>query len=243
MDISLGILLAIAGAALIGSFIQRVTGFGFGVFVMTILPFLMPTYGEATALSGLMAMVNALWTTIRMWKHIDWKKSVALLLTFAVVSFFCIGALGHIDGHSARKVLGVVLVLLSIYFFFLGGRVHIKPTVGSQLTTGVISAAMGGFCAIQGPAAVVYFVSCAKDKDEYMGLISSYLLVTNIFMTCFRAGNGFVTLNVGAAWLCALPMIIVGNLLGTKLYNRLPGAVLRKVIYAYMAVAGVLAVL
>ena len=33
------------------SFIQRTTGFGFGIFIMTMLPFLMPTYGEATTLS------------------------------------------------------------------------------------------------------------------------------------------------------------------------------------------------
>ena len=37
------------------SFIQRTTGFGFGVFIMTVLPYLMPSYGEATTLSGLLA--------------------------------------------------------------------------------------------------------------------------------------------------------------------------------------------
>lgn len=40
------------------SFVQRATGFGFGIFIMTILPFLMPSYGEATALSGLLAMTQ-----------------------------------------------------------------------------------------------------------------------------------------------------------------------------------------
>jgi uncharacterized membrane protein YfcA len=32
------------------SFIQRTTGFGFGIFIMTMLPFLMPSYDEATTL-------------------------------------------------------------------------------------------------------------------------------------------------------------------------------------------------
>ena len=44
------------------SFIQRVTGFGFGIFIMTILPFIMPSYAEATALSGTLAMVTAFLT-------------------------------------------------------------------------------------------------------------------------------------------------------------------------------------
>ena len=37
------------------SFVQRTTGFGFGIFIMTMLPFFLPTYGEATTLSGLLA--------------------------------------------------------------------------------------------------------------------------------------------------------------------------------------------
>ena len=39
------------------SFIQRTTGFG--IFIMTMLPFLMPTYGEATTLSGLLAITTS----------------------------------------------------------------------------------------------------------------------------------------------------------------------------------------
>ena len=30
------------------AFVQRTTGFGFGIFIMTVLPWLMPSYGEAT---------------------------------------------------------------------------------------------------------------------------------------------------------------------------------------------------
>ena len=41
------------------SFIQRTTGFGFGIFIMTMLPFLMPSYGEATTLSGLLAITTS----------------------------------------------------------------------------------------------------------------------------------------------------------------------------------------
>lgn len=33
------------------SFIQRTIGFGFGIFIMTALPFLMPSYAEAVTLS------------------------------------------------------------------------------------------------------------------------------------------------------------------------------------------------
>ena len=41
------------------SFVQRTTGFGFGIFIMTMLPYLMPTYGEATTLSGILAITTS----------------------------------------------------------------------------------------------------------------------------------------------------------------------------------------
>ncbi len=45
------------------SFVQRTTGFGFGIFIMTLLPFLMPSYGEATTLSGLLVILMLIWVT------------------------------------------------------------------------------------------------------------------------------------------------------------------------------------
>ena len=36
------------------SFVQRTTGFGFGIFIMTMLPSIMPSFGEATTLSGIL---------------------------------------------------------------------------------------------------------------------------------------------------------------------------------------------
>ena len=41
------------------SFVQRTVGFGFGIFIMTALPWLMPSYGQVTALSGLLAMTTS----------------------------------------------------------------------------------------------------------------------------------------------------------------------------------------
>ncbi|MBQ8839350.1 MAG: hypothetical protein IJ005_08540, partial [Bacteroidales bacterium] len=56
------------------SFVQRSTGFGFGIFIMTSLPFLMPSYGEATALSGLLALTTSIAIVARFRKYITLKR-------------------------------------------------------------------------------------------------------------------------------------------------------------------------
>ena len=58
--------LLIALFALGASFVQRVSGFGFGIFIMTLLPHVMPSSGDATALSGLLASVTSLIIVARM---------------------------------------------------------------------------------------------------------------------------------------------------------------------------------
>lgn len=233
----------IAFSALGASFIQRVTGFGFGIFIMTVLPFLMPSYAEATALSGMMALISAFVTSVQMFRYLDWRKMWLILLVFLVVSLFSIRAVAALDSHLLRLVLGVVLILVSIYFFFVSGRIRLKPSVPVQIGMGAASGVMGGFFAMQGPPAVIYFLSCTDSKEQYMALISVYFVASNTMMTLFRAANGFVTSAVGMAWLIAVPAIAAGILLGSRVYRRIPIRLLRKIIYAYMALAGVIAII
>lgn len=225
------------------SFTQRVTGFGFGIFIMAILPFIMPTYGEATALSGLLAIVCVVLTAIRMRKHLQWNKLLPILVTFLVVSFFAVKAVAMIDDHILKRVVGAILIAVSIYFFFFSERIHMKPTVPVQICMGTLSGLMGGFFAMQGPPAVIYFLSCTKTKEQYIALSSAYFVLGNCMMTLFRASSGFVTQTVGKAWLMAVPTVVIGIWLGGRVYDRIDVVTLRKIVYAFMAVSGLLALL
>lgn len=46
-------------------FVQRVSGFGFGIFIMMFLPYIMPSYNEAVALSGILSGCTALLIVVR----------------------------------------------------------------------------------------------------------------------------------------------------------------------------------
>mgnify|MGYP006363050939 CR=1 FL=1 len=129
------------------SFVQRTVGFGFGIFIMTALPWLMPSYGQATALSGLLAMTTSAVIVFKMRRYLQWRKLLPILATFLVVSTISIFCLKRMDDVLLRKVLGVVLVLISIYFTFFSKRVKIPPTLPFQISMGTASGVMGGFFA------------------------------------------------------------------------------------------------
>lgn len=221
------------------SFIQRVTGFGYGIVFMTVAPYLMPSYGEATALSGMLAIVCALITGIRMFRDVPWRKITVILLTFLVVSFFAVMLVARLDNRLLKHILGAILILVSMYFFFVNGKIHMEPSTAAQIGMGAVSGAMGGLFGMQGPPAVIYFISCTDRKEEYMGMTQWYFIIGNIAMTVYRAGNGFLTPVVGRAWLIGIPAVILGLLLGSHVYKRLPIGTIRKSVYLFICIAGI----
>lgn len=225
------------------SFVQSTTGFGFGIFIMTILPYLLPSYGEATTLSGLMALSNSLYIAVKMRKQIDWRALAPILITFIAVSMPTVILIKHIDEHWMRRVLGVMLIFISLYFTLYAEKLKVKGTLPLQITAGSISGVMGGLFGMQGPPAVLYFVSCSPTKEHYMAIAQAYFLIGNMAMTLSRAGNGFLTKAVGEGYLWGIAGVLIGTLLGGIVFERIPQRLFKRIIYLYIGISGLLILL
>ena len=228
---------------LLAAFVQRVSGFGFGIVIMTMLPYLMPSYGEATTLSGLLAMMTSLMVVVRSWRLISWNHLLPILGTFLVVSFFAVQFVSSVDDRILKHILGVILILVSLYFLFVSEKIRIKPTLPMQIGMGTISGMMGGFCGMQGPPAVLYFLQSEPTKEKYLAIAQAYFMIGNICMTFYRAGNGFLTLAVGKAWCIGIVAVIVGSWIGGKVFARLSQRRLRFIVYLYMGISGIVALM
>lgn len=225
------------------SVIQRVSGFGFGIFIMTMLPHIMPSYGEATTLSGILSALQSLYVLKTVYRLIDWRRVIPILLTFIVVSYFAVQYVSVAADVHLKHLLGVVLILMSCYFLLISEKIHLRPTLPVQISMGTLSGLMGGLFAMQGPPAVLYFVASETDKERYLASTQVYFFIGNSIMTLYRAQSGFLTSTVGYGCLYAFVGVIVGTQIGKQLFNKMSIVILRKVIYAYMAVAGVIALL
>ena len=190
------------------SFIQRTTGFGFGIFIMTMLPFLLPSYGEATTLSGLLAITTSAAIVWRLRSYVTWQRLWPILLTFIIVSTVAIFALTRIEDHILRRILGVALILISIYFMLFSTRIKLPTTKKVQVGAGTLSGLMGGFFGMQGPPAVLYFIQSEPTKEHYMAMAQTYFLIGNVMMTGVRAYNGFFTTTVAVDYLYGLGGVI-----------------------------------
>lgn len=230
------IILLAAGA----SFVQRTTGFGFGIFIMTVLPFLMPSYAEAVTLSGILSLTSSTVVMLKYLKYVSWKRILPILAAFLVMSALAVFMLEKIEGRTMRIILGLILILLSLYFCFFKERLQkvIKPTSGWQIGSGVISGVMGGLFGMQGPPVVLYLINSEPDKNHYMGMIQTYAVLTNVIMLATRACNGYLTTAVGTAYLYSITGLVVGVLAGNWAFKRLPDKLFAYIVYVYIGISG-----
>ena len=225
------------------SFVQRTTGFGFGIFIMTMLPYLMPTYGEATTLSGILALTTSAAIVWRLRRYVTWQRMWPILLTFMVVSTMAIFVLTRIEDHILRQILGVALIAISIYFALFSQKIKLPTTKQVQVGAGTLSGLMGGFFGMQGPPAVLYFIQSEPTKEHYMAMAQTYFLIGNAMMTLVRAYNGFFTTTVLTDYCFGLGGVIIGTSLGAYVFKRIPNRAFRYVVYAYIGVSGMIILL
>ena len=239
-NISYIILLA-AGA----SFIQRTIGFGFGIFIMTALPFLMPSYAEAVTLSGLLSLTSATVVMLQYVKYVNWKRFLPIVGAFVIFSTAATLMLDRIEGPAMRRILGSMLILLSLYFSFFKKRIqkHIRATPGWMLGTGSVSGVMGGLFGMQGPPVVLYLIVSEPSKNHYMGMIQTYAVVTNITMLAVRVYNGYVTPAVGHSYLYGLAGLAIGVLTGNWAFKRIPSKLFTYIVYGYIGLSGAIILL
>ena len=237
------ILIAIFILSIGASFVQRTTGFGFGIFIMTMLPYLMPTYGEATTLSGILALTTSAAIVWRLRRYVTWQRLWPILLTFIVVSTMAIFVLTRIEDHILKQILGVALIVISIYFALFSQKVKLPTTKQVQVGAGTLSGLMGGFFGMQGPPAVLYFIQSEPTKEHYMAMAQTYFLIGNAMMTLVRAYNGFFTTTVLTDYCFGLGGVIIGTAIGSYVFKHIPNQAFRYVVYAYIGVSGMIILL
>jgi len=228
-----------AGASFVGAFTQRVSGFGYGIVVMMMFPLVL-SHAEATALSGLVSIFLSGYVAFTLRRHIRWKQILIPALSYIVTSYLCIWFVKGADTALIKKLLGGMLVILSLYFLFFSKKIKIRPTVSGALMAGGLSGIMSGLFAMGGPPMVVYYLSASETNDEYLATIQGYFAVTGVIATVIRLINGMVTAQVWYTLPAALATMLLANYLGKRVYGKLSPDLLKKVVYGFMAFSGIL---
>ncbi len=228
---------------IIASFIQRVTGFGFGIFVMMFFPFFLPSYGESVMLSGLLAGTTALFIAIRNIHYIRWRMMGVIVLFNVIASFLAIEYMSSLSNETLKRCLGVVLILIALYF--LWGKNQANKLFQSRWAQGIIgtiSGIMGGMFAMPGPPVVLYCISSIENKREYVVTLQAFSVIFNIFYTLFRTKVGFYSESTLLWWGAGLIGLMIGTSIGSRCSERISNQRLKQIVYIMMILSGIVAI-
>lgn len=231
------ILLLLVGAG--AGFVQRVSGFGLGIFAMLFLPHFMPTHTAAAAVSCLFSSGTSTYNTLKYRRNIPFRTILPLLISAFVMIPIAVYFASSVSGSFFKMFFGSVLVCLSIYFLFFDSKVRIRPTVKNGIIAGGISGILNGLFSTGGPPVVLYLTHAAKSKESYFAGIQFFFCLTNIYSVIFRWVNGNLTANVLVSAVIGFAGCMAGDFAGRFVFDKLDTVRFKRIIYIGMIISGI----
>ena len=161
-------------STLLAGLVQGVVGFGGGIITMLIFP-LFVSIPVGAGITSALGIPLCLSMVIRYRDEVNVKMALLPALLYNVISSFVITYSVYVDQVTIKKIFGVFLVLLSIYFLFISKNMSgQKLSLGFSIVCIVISGACDALFGIGGPLMVLYFMSMTKSTHEYLGTMQLF---------------------------------------------------------------------
>lgn len=215
---------------LLGSFVQGVSGFGFGLVVMGILPIFF-TIKDSTLLVMALTLFLSLNIVRKIYKHIELKSLVFILgaaLLGRLASFFILSTYGELD--ILKIWLGFFLIGMVVYLLLKKDRAphpgFLHPVV--PIILGLTGGLIGGIFSVGGPFFVFYFMLLYQDKHKYNANLQTTFLCTSLFSLVLHSFNGDLNLEFVLYFAVGLGSVLLGSTLGLKWFEKLPHAMIKK---------------
>lgn len=234
--LTLALLMSSAAA---GGIINTVCGFGLGAVAMSVWPYLMP-YMQSVSVVTLCGLTIDLLLLSNTYRFISWKKLTPCLICGMLFSSLSV----YLSVGAAEKALvrslGVILIALGIYSVFFSGRIRIKASPFNGCIAGALAGAFSGLFSVGGPPVAIYLLVGTDSNSEYRATLNAYFCFINVSTTWARWRNGIITAQVLQVWLLLAGAVGLSIFVGNKVFYKLNGAKLRKIVYAYLIFSGAL---
>ena len=227
--------------ATLSGVVQAVSGFGAGILMMLVLPHFFdmvtaPAIGSAISIG---ATATLAW---KFHRHMNFRITLLPAIVYVACSLTVINFVQGMDMELLSLVFGVFLIVLSLYSFVFSKRMKLEANWRTGSICAVISGICSGLFGIGGPLMAVYFVSATKDKETYIGSLQGMFCVTSSVNLLMRMTKGIYTLDLLPLTLVGMLCINVGKLLGLRIVDKLNADTFRKVVYAFVGIAGLLTI-
>jgi len=237
MDLFRGLLLVVIGIG--AGFVQRVSGFGLGIFAMMFLPHFMPSHTDAATISTLFSCITSTYNSVRYRRNVELKTALPMICAALVSIPIAVYFSAAVSGEIFKILLGAVLIVLSIYFMFFNKHIKINPTCFNGILAGTLGGTLNGLFSTGGPPVVLYLSNAMTDNITYFATIQFYFCFTNLYATAMRALNGIINIEILIYAAIGVVGCMIGDFIGKSVFEKLNSNKLKYIIYIGMIISGI----
>ena len=233
---------AVALGAILGGFIQGLSGFAFGLVALGIWAWSIdPTIaGPLVVFGSLVGQILSLGTV----RHgLDPGRLLPFIVGGLIGVPIGVVLLRQIDPTGFKLTIGVILLIWCPTMLLL--RALPRVTGGGRWADGIagwIGGVMGGLGGLTGPAPTLWCALRGWGRDAQRAVFQTFNLVMQVATMAAYLASG--TISTETAWLFAIvaPAMLVPTLIGARLYQRFSDTGFQRLVLLLLTVSGALLV-
>jgi len=223
---------------LLAGFVQGVTGFGSALVAIPLLSLVIDIKG-AIPLCILNSLVITTYLSLKMRRHLDIQKILPLCI--AAVPGIIIGStlLKRVGSTYIRITLGILLIVYSLYSLFSSPKPRTLHKAWSYVA-GFLSGAIGAAFSAGGPPTIIYTAMNDWKKDTIKATLSGFFLFNSYLIAAVHAIEGLTTIEIFTYFMISAPFVLLGTVLGTICYGKIPRELYLQIIFAFLTAMGII---
>lgn len=224
----------------LSAFIQAASGFGYAIFAMSLMPLVIP-FPQCSIISAAVIIVIGIQMTISLRSHIRIKK-IILPMVFCILSTWVgIYIIRVTDESRIRIVLGIFLVLLSLYFYITS---KFKIRMGNGFLTGMIIGLLTGISTgmfnITGPFLTLYYYENCEDNLEFKANIEFSFLAAGMYSLFLNLMYTKLDRFLVQAVLASAVGAVFAGIIGLHIFRKIDKQKLKYIITGILPLMGVI---
>ncbi len=202
---------------LVASVVRGYSGFGFSAVLVAGLSFLIDPI-EAVPLAIGLEVLASMVQGRSVWDDVDWRRFGALLAAAIVGNPVGVWLLTTVDAEPLRLFTFIMLAVLTLALLS-GRRVAVAPTLPVFFFAGVVAGVVNGATAMSGLVLVLVMTSLQVSPAEMRGTLIAYFFASDLVVLGLLFAGSELDVTYGWRILLAVPVMIIGVLIGTQAFR------------------------
>jgi len=222
----------------LAALLQTTSGFGFALMAMPLVALVIGVKAAAP-LVALVGFTLYAVNLIRYRRGFDQRVVLPLAVAAALGVPFGVWALGNLDEHVVKTVLGVTLIAYGLYSLW---RPHTAP-LRSELwayPAGFLAGVLGGVFNTPGPPVIIYGNLRQWPRDLFRSTLQALFLFSSSLVILSHIATGNLTTATIPTYLLLVPALLLGVWAGARIDRRLSSERFRLLVIVLILATGVL---